>query len=89
MITKRLTLLSIVLAALTTSVPAWAQSPPPMQLYKWTGFYAGVNLGGASGSAPVQTSTVFSPTGYFLPSDVPSINDAGHHTVQANAVIAG
>ena len=60
----------IAAAAIT---PALAQAPPT----NWTGFYLGGNIGGAWGGSNTQTSTVFSPTGYFATTSVPAIATTG------------
>ena len=44
------------------------------------GFYLGANVGGANGNSDAQTTTVFSPTGYFAASSVPAIATAGAST---------
>ena len=47
----------------------------------FSGFYVGVNAGGASGTSDVTTTTIFSPTGYFAASSVPAIAIAGKKMV--------
>jgi outer membrane immunogenic protein len=44
--------------------------------YRWSGAYAGVNLGGAAGVSALRTS-VERPGAYFLPPDVTQIGDLG------------
>ena len=45
----------------------------------YKGFYVGGNIGGASGDKiGAQTSTIFSPTGYFAASSVPAITTTGN-----------
>jgi outer membrane immunogenic protein len=46
-------------------------------VYNWTGFYVGVNAGGAWGPSDPTTTTVFSPAGYFALSSVGAIATAG------------
>ena len=46
----------------------------------WKGFYAGGNAGDTLGRATANTTTVFSPTGYFAASSVPAIAAAGGRT---------
>jgi len=53
------------------------------------GFYAGVNVGGAWGSANAFTSTVFSPTGYFATTSVPAIATAGAQQLRPTRFTGG
>jgi outer membrane immunogenic protein len=53
------------------------------------GLYAGLNIGGASGSSTAQTSTVFSSTGYFATSSVPAIATAGVQNLGTNGFNGG
>jgi outer membrane immunogenic protein len=53
------------------------------------GLYAGLNIGGASGSSNAQTSTVFSPTGYFATNSVPAIATAGAQNLGSNGFSGG
>jgi outer membrane immunogenic protein len=55
----------------------------------WRGIYFGGNLGGALGRSTANTSTVFSPTGYFATSSVPAIASTGRQSLQPNGVTAG
>ncbi|HLJ28273.1 MAG TPA: outer membrane beta-barrel protein [Candidatus Angelobacter sp.] len=45
------------------------------------GFYVGANAGGAFGSANAQTTTVFSPTGYFATTSPGAIAIAGNQNL--------
>jgi outer membrane immunogenic protein len=65
-------------AADMPSKAAPAYAPPPV--YNWSGFYVGLNAGAAFGRAQEQTTTVFSPTGYFASTSVPAIQAAGDQT---------
>src|SRR5262245_2142222 len=43
----------------------------------WSGLYVGVNGGKGFGKFNANTSTIFSPTGYFATTSVPAISSAG------------
>jgi outer membrane immunogenic protein len=53
-----------------------------LPVYSWTGFYIGVNAGGAWNESDITTSTVFSPTGYFATSSVPAIALVGAQRIK-------
>jgi outer membrane immunogenic protein len=53
------------------------------------GLYAGLNIGGASGSSNAQTSTVFSASGYFASNSVPAIATAGAQDLGSNGFSGG
>jgi len=55
----------------------------------WKGIYFGGNLGGALGRSTANTSTVFSPTGYFATTSVPAIASTGRQSLQPNGFTAG
>jgi len=65
---------------------AW---PAAAAQYNWTGFYVGLNAGGASGSSDVDTSTVFSPVGYFASTSVTSINGNGNGSLSSGGFTGG
>lgn len=71
------------LAAQYTKAPIMAPA------YNWTGFYVGGNVGGQWGDSDLNTSTVFSPTGYFAASSVPAINTVGAQGVNSSSVTGG
>jgi outer membrane immunogenic protein len=50
----------------------------------FTGFYVGGNGGGAFGRFKVDTSPVFSPTGYFASTSTPAITAASNQKIQPN-----
>ena len=72
-------------ADLPRKAPAY-QSPP---LYSWTGWYAGVYAGAAINPAHVQTTTVYSATGYFATTSVPAIASAGDQTFDTPGFTGG
>lgn len=53
------------------------------------GFYVGGSVGGSHGNSDAQTSTVFSPTGYFASSSVPAIATVGTQSPSANGFAGG
>jgi outer membrane immunogenic protein len=57
--------------------------------FSWTGWYVGVNAGGAWGHSDLHTSTVFSPTGYFATTSVPAINGVGAQNVKRSGFTGG
>src|SRR5665213_3565017 len=59
--------------ALCTALPAQADD--------FSGFYIGVTGGTTSGTTLANTTTVFSPTGYFAASSVPAIGAVGNQNV--------
>ena len=55
----------------------------------FSGFYIGVNAGGATSTTNAHTTTVFSPTGYFASSSVPAIATAGNQTLSTDGFTGG
>lgn len=55
----------------------------------WNGFYVGVNTGLSFDNFGMHTTTVFSPTGYFVPSSVPAINAVGVQPVKTTGFMLG
>ena len=53
------------------------------------GFYVGVNAGGAFGRPEVDTSPIFSPTGYFAATSTPAITAASGQKIEPNGFTAG
>ena len=53
------------------------------------GFYVGGYAGGASGNSNAQTTTVFSPTGYFASTSVPAIAAAGAQNLSSTGFTGG
>ncbi|MET0630811.1 MAG: outer membrane beta-barrel protein [Xanthobacteraceae bacterium] len=71
--------------------PAPYKAPPPVVVaaYSWSGFYVGVNAGGAWGKFDPITTTVFSPIGYFEDTGVPAVNAVGVQTINPSAFTGG
>jgi outer membrane immunogenic protein len=83
---RRFLIVAISLLSIAASIhTAAAQS----QSYNWTGWYVGVNAGGAWGDSDIRTSTVFAPGNYFQPTSVPSINSNGHGSPGTSGFTAG
>ncbi|MEO6464407.1 MAG: porin family protein, partial [Pyrinomonadaceae bacterium] len=55
----------------------------------WTGFYVGGHAGITVGRTGVNTSTVFSPSGYFDPMSPAAVNAAGSQTIESNGFNGG
>lgn len=79
MFSKSLVVLAV---SLTFAVAASAQT-------SWTGVYLGGNVGDTLGRSTANTSTVFSPTGYFATTSVPAIADTGRQSLKPNGFTAG
>jgi len=62
-------------------------APPPSST--WTGFYVGGYLGGNWGRATANTSTVFSPTGYFAATSVTTISTVGRQNLNPGGFNGG
>jgi outer membrane immunogenic protein len=55
----------------------------------FNGFYVGGNGGGVFGRDSVQTSPIFSPTGYFAATSTPAITSASTQQIKENGFTAG
>jgi len=67
----------------------YAKAPVMMAPINWTGFYVGVNAGGAWNTSNATTATVFSPTGYFALTSVPAIAIAGNQNINRSGFTGG
>jgi outer membrane immunogenic protein len=69
------------------------KAPPMVPIvtptYSWTGFYIGGNAGGAWGTFDPATTTVLSPTGYFITTDPAQIGAAGAKSIKSNGFAGG
>jgi outer membrane immunogenic protein len=71
-------------ASKTVSAPAPAPPRAPSVNRQWRGFYVGGFIGSAQGESNLQTSTVYSSTGYFATTSPPAIITAGHQTLDTS-----
>ncbi|MBZ5520770.1 MAG: outer membrane beta-barrel protein [Acidobacteriia bacterium] len=60
-----------------------------VQAQDFQGFYVGANAGAAYGSSDAQTTTVFSPTGYFATTSPGAIAIAGNEELRAARFTGG
>jgi outer membrane immunogenic protein len=67
----------------------YTKAPVMAPAYNWTGFYVGGNVGGQWGSSDLNTSTIWTPAGYFGTSSVPAINAVGAQGVNSSSVTGG
>jgi outer membrane immunogenic protein len=70
-----------IVIALCVATPASADD--------FSGLYIGANVGTGSAVSTAQTTTVFSPSGYFAASSVPAINTAGNQDLAPGGGNAG
>jgi outer membrane immunogenic protein len=70
-------------------MPVKAAPIAPPSAYSWTGFYIGATAGGAWGNFDPQTSTVFSPTGYFATTSVTAVTAAGTQSIKPGGFTGG
>jgi outer membrane immunogenic protein len=78
--------------AVAADLPPAAQvykAPPAVAAYNWTGFYGGLNLGGAWQSSNSTTSTLNNPLGYFNTFAATAVNALGPQTVGTSGVTGG
>jgi opacity protein-like surface antigen len=83
---KKLALAAALFALCATAASAadlapYTKAPVAAPIYSWTGFYVGLNAGGAWNESNATTTTVFSPVGYFAASSVPAIATAGNQNI--------
>jgi outer membrane immunogenic protein len=78
-------------ADMPAQAPVYAKAPVVAPAYSWSGFYAGVNAGGAWGNSSLNTSTTFDPAvlGYLSPSNVSAVNSVGSQTAKPNGFTGG
>src|SRR4249919_1056846 len=71
------------------AVSAPTPSPTPSTPVTWTGPYAGIYLGGNLAKAVANTSTEFTPSGYFNTVNPAVINSAGRQTLKPSGFDIG
>jgi outer membrane immunogenic protein len=77
-------------ADMPAQAPVYTKAPVVAPAYSWSGFYAGVNAGGAWGNSGLNTSTTFDPAdGYFALSSVPVVNSVGAQKAKPNGFTGG
>jgi outer membrane immunogenic protein len=72
-----------------TCVLAFALALGSAQAQDFKGFYVGANAGGTFGRFSVDTSPIFSPTGYFAATSTPAITAASGQQIKPNGLTAG
>jgi outer membrane immunogenic protein len=86
---KKFLAIAAIAAIIPVSALAQAAAQNKNEAINWTGFYAGLNAGGAIGSSNAQTATVFSPTGYFATTSVPAIATTGNQNFNPLGAVGG
>ncbi len=79
-------------SAAAADLPARTYTKAPVivgPVYDWTGFYVGLNAGGAWNDLNATTSTVFSPTGYFATTSPPAIGLVGNQNINSSGFTGG
>ncbi len=64
-------------------------APVAPAAYNWTGFYAGLNLGGAWGRSDASTTLAYSPFGWFNITSPPAVNAAGRQHIHSSGFTGG
>jgi outer membrane immunogenic protein len=77
--------------AAAADLPArtYTKAPSIDPAYNWTGFYLGVNAGGAWSGSNAATSTIFSPIGYFATTSPGAIAIAGAQHINSSGFTGG
>ena len=75
--------------AMAADMPAKAPAYTAPAAYNWTGWYVGVNAGGAWGKSDDPTTTVFSPIGYFASTSIPAVNAVGAQSTDLSGFTGG
>jgi outer membrane immunogenic protein len=76
-------------AAADLPARSYAKAPTINPAYDWTGFYLGLNAGGARSRSDASTSTVYSNVGYFADTSVPAIATAGNQSIGTSGFTGG
>jgi outer membrane immunogenic protein len=78
--------------AAAADLPARTYTKAPammVPIYNWTGFYVGLNAGGAWNESNPTTTTLFPVAGYFADSSVPAIALVGNQHVNRSGFTGG
>jgi outer membrane immunogenic protein len=76
-------------SAADLSPRTYTKAPAMVAYNNWTGFYLGLNAGGAWTDSNVTTSTVFSPTGYFANTSPAAIAAVGNQNINRAGFTGG
>jgi len=79
-------LASAAMAAGLLAAPAAFAQPAA---YDWTGFYIGLNAGGAWGNSDLNSHVDPSTNTYFAPSSITSVNSNGHGSISPSGFTGG
>ncbi|HME58830.1 MAG TPA: outer membrane beta-barrel protein [Terracidiphilus sp.] len=86
---KKFLAIAAIAAMIPVSALAQAAAQNKNDTTNWTGFYAGLYVGGAIGSSNAQTATVYSSTGYFATTSVPAIAITGNQNLNYLGAVGG
>src|ERR1700730_12687662 len=76
-------------AAADLPARTYTRAPYVDPAYHWTGFYLGVNAGGAWGRSDAATTTIFSPKGYSATTNTGAIEIAGAQRLNSSGITGG
>jgi outer membrane immunogenic protein len=79
-------------AASAADLPARTYTKAPVMVnpsYNWTGFYVGLNAGGAWSRSNAATTTIFDPIGYFATTSPGAIGIAGAQRINSSGFTGG
>src|SRR5258708_4208166 len=87
-------LFTVALSAATASAAdlaprPYTKAPVMAPVYDWTGFYVGLNAGGAWTNSNPTTTTVFDPFGYFAATSVTAIALVGNQHINRSSFTGG
>ena len=77
-------------SASAADLPAYTKAPVVVApIYNWTGFYVGLNAGGAWNESNLTTRTLDPPLGYFAASSPPAIALVGNQNINRSGFTGG
>jgi outer membrane immunogenic protein len=78
-------------ADISSPSPVYTKAPAPViaPIYGWTGFYVGLNAGGAWNESNPTTTTLSPPVQYFATSSVPAIALVGNQNINRSGFTGG